>query len=127
MWAMRTMVTYFLAVLDRCFLTRILYLDACKLPVRHPEPFAHQRHVHGRFFSYVRQRAREETPVRLPPVLQRAIPFPFFVGEPGIYLLVGPHLHLGRLDDAQGLSVPVKNDGLQADLGQRLSFGLVLP
>ena len=48
----------------------------------------------------LRQRAREEAPVRIPPVLERTVTLSFFVGEPGIDFVVGPYLDLGSLDDA---------------------------
>ena len=44
-------------------------------------------------------------------------PLSLFVGEPGIDLLVRPHLDVDRLDDAQGIAVPVQYYGLQPGLG----------
>jgi hypothetical protein len=94
-----------------------LYLDGRGLSVDHTKPFADQRHVHIRLFTYVRQRAREETPVHLSPVLQRTVPFSLFVGELGIDSVVRFYLYLHSLDDAQRIAVSAKHDGFHPDLG----------
>src|SRR5215210_6492717 len=84
------------------------------------KPLAYQRHIYSRLSANVRQRAREEAPVRLSPVLQRTVSFPFFIGELGVHLVIRPYLYLRRLDDAQRISISVEDDGLQTDARQRL-------
>jgi hypothetical protein len=44
------------------------------------------------------------------------------MGEPGVDLVVRPHLYLGRLDDAQRIAASVQDDGLQPGFGQRFPF-----
>src|SRR3712207_5787619 len=121
MCAIRTMVSETLADLGRVHRTQVLYPRAHTLLVHHAEPFAHQRHVRCRFFSYARQGTREKTPVCLPPVLQRTIPLSFLVGEPGVYRVVRPYLDLRSFDDAQGIAVSVQDAGLRDRKSTRLN------